>query len=208
MSKQAFHLWGLQVLLIGKLLPPTQESQSPTHTHISVWSRSPPRFIHLFWSCVQNVKWTTRPRHRVLFTPFEISFLASCSLSVVLSPLFYLHLPESASPSFFTIFFIDLVLPPSLFSFLVLLPPSPLSSLYQSVGCAFVRLFGIKSDSLRDWMCVAMACCIWKAIHSAGTLLFNLKQDWCWQTLHPLSSKMFPPLHTPIADGQRAYATL
>lgn len=73
----------------------------------------------------------------------------------------------------------------------VLLPSSSLHPLYQSVGCAFVLLFGIKSDSLRDWMCVAMACCIWKAIHSAGTLEFNLKQDWCWQTSHPSLAKCF-----------------
>lgn len=73
----------------------------------------------------------------------------------------------------------------------VLLPSSSLCPLYQSVGCAFVLLFGIKSDSLRDWMCVAMACCIWKAIHSAGTLEFNLKQDWCWQTSHPSLAKCF-----------------
>ena len=75
-------------------------------------------------------------------------------------------------------------------------------------GLCLCTALGIKSDSLRDWMRVAMACCIWKAIHSAGTLRFNLKQDWCWQTSHPLSSKMFPPLPTSIADGQRPYATL
>lgn len=75
-------------------------------------------------------------------------------------------------------------------------------------GLCLCMALGIKSDSLRDWMCLAMASCIWKAIHSAGTLQFNLKQDWCWQTSHPLSSKMFPPLHAPIADGLRACATL
>lgn len=71
--------------------------------------------------------------------------------------------------------------------------------------CLLYRALGIKSDSLRDWMCVAMARCIWEAIHSAGTLWFNLKRDWCWQTSHPLSSKCFLRCPTSIADGQRAH---
>lgn len=70
--------------------------------------------------------------------------------------------------------------------------------------CLLYRALGIKSDSLWDWMCVAMARCIWEAIHSAGTLWFNLKRDWCWQTPHPLSSKCFLRCPTSIADGQRA----
>lgn len=71
--------------------------------------------------------------------------------------------------------------------------------------CLLYRALGIKSDSLRDWMRVAMARCIWEAIHSAGTLWFNLKRDWCWQTSHPLSSKCFLRCPTSIADGQRAH---
>lgn len=150
-----------------------------------------------------NVPSKINPRHGVILFPIRNSFPPLCFL-------FSSFPPFSASAQLYRLFScLSLASSPlTWLPFFVLLPSSPLSSLYQSVGCAFVRLFGIKSDSLRDWMCVAMACCIWKAIHSAGTLQFNLKQDWCWQTSHPLSSKMFPPLHTPIADGQRAYATL
>lgn len=90
----------------------------------------------------------------------------------------------------------------------VLLLSSSLCPLYQSVGCAFVLLFGIKSDSLRDWMCVAMACCIWKAIHSAGTLEFNLKQDWCWQTSHPSLAKCFLYCTHQLLMEKGAHATL
>lgn len=85
---------------------------------------------------------------------------------------------------------------------------SPLTSLYQSVGCAFVWFTGSNQIHSGIESRVAMASCIWKPIHSAVTLQFNLKQDWCWQTSHTRSSKMFPPLPTSIADGQRACATL
>lgn len=128
--------------------------------------------------CYLNTKAGTVPSIRLCTA--ELFYLLLSSL-----PPCCLHLAVSAFSSFFNLLSIDRA------PVFVLLPSSSLRPLYQSVGCAFVLLFGIKSDSLWDWMCVAMACCIWKAIHSAGTLEFNLKQDWCWQTSHPSLAKCF-----------------
>lgn len=139
---------------------------------------------------------------RIILFCIQIVFSPFCSLSFVLFTLFCLYLAVLAFPLFFTLFSIDLAL--LFFSFTLI-------SFQFALSISVLRLctaLGIKSDSLWDWMCVAMASCIWKAIHSAGTLQFNLKQDWCWQTSHPLYSKMFPPLPTSIGDGQRACATL
>lgn len=204
-SRQICHCCHHRAFCDWKIVTTRAESWAVCYQwHASLFARAKPsQFFISFQLVHKTLKGPYRITHiRVilfLINSFPFCFLF---LFLVLFPLFCLHLPVLAFPSFFNLFSIDLAL------LFVLLPSSSLSSLYQSVGCAFVLLFGIKSDSLRDWMCVALACCIWKAIHSAGTLEFNLKQDWCWQTSHPFSCKMFPPLHTSIADGQRAHATL
>lgn len=129
---------------------------------------------------------------QIVFYPFAICLL-SYSIFSAFTWLYRLF------P--FTLFPIDLAL---FFSFTLISPQFALSISVLRLCTAL----GIKTDSLWDWMRVAMASCIWKAIHSTGTLRFNLKQDWCWQTSHPLYSKMFPPLPSSIGDGQRACASL
>lgn len=194
---KCFAMWHL-------LSPAHRAERSLAKTRVSICRRSPLWFfifIYLFWGAIYKTlnrrSGSTWQRRRVISFPWKV-FSLSCPFPPFLPSLdciglflfLYALLHWLGSPLFSFFFF---PFPPLI---------SPQCALSISVLCLCMAL-GIKSDSLRDWMCVAMACCIWKAIHSAGTLQFNLKQDWCWQTSHPLSSKMFLPLHAPIADGQK-----
>lgn len=167
-----------------------------THIFILLWLNIP--VAHIFWTCVWDIPWATSVIllcSKTVF-PLLLFFFFSCLFSNFLSLFGCIRFSVFRYPLLHCFEFF--------FSFTLISPQFALSI----SGLWLCTALGIKSDSLQDWMRVAMACCIWKAIHSAGTLQFNLKQDWCWQTSHPLSSKMFPPLPTSIADRQRAYATL
>lgn len=130
------------------------------------------------------------PHHTVIWSSFKTAFL----------PFTVILLSHSGCIGISLFRYSPLHWLSSLFFVLLSSPPHFTLSIR---GLCLCTALGIKSDSLLDWMRVATACWIWEAIHSAGTLQFNLKQDWCWQTSHPLSSKMFPRSDTSIADGQR-----
>lgn len=95
MSKQVFRLWGLQVLLIGKLLPPTQESQP----HISPFDLAHhPGLFSSFEAVYKTLN--EQPGHviELFLLPSKSVFSPhALSLSVVPPPpLLCLHLPVSA----------------------------------------------------------------------------------------------------------------